>query len=126
VAIATSSEETAVPKAKALSVPKAYGNYLDLINSDIDVVQITSPNYLHFPQAKAALEAGKHVVCDKPLVTSSGESRVLVDLAREKGWQPDLSRQPSAGIKAAVLGSGPAGITDRFGATSTTTSCQST
>ncbi len=85
VAIATSSEETAIPKAKALSVPKAYGNYLDLINSDIDVVQITSPNYLHFPQAKAALEAGKHVVCDKPLVTSSGESRVLVDLAREKG-----------------------------------------
>jgi predicted dehydrogenase len=85
VAIATSSEETAVPKAKALSIPKAYGNYLDLISSDIDVVQITSPNYLHFPQAKAALEAGKHVVCDKPLVMSSDESRVLVDLARKKG-----------------------------------------
>jgi len=84
VALATSGEETAAGKAKALSIPHHYGNYMDLINSDVDVVQITSPNYLHFPQARAALEAGKHVVCDKPLVMSSKESKTLVELARKK------------------------------------------
>ena len=85
VALATSSEETAKAKAKALSIPKAYGDYRDLIEDDeVEVVQITSPNYLHFPQAKAALEAGKHVVCDKPLAVNSEESRTLVDLAKKK------------------------------------------
>jgi len=86
VALATSREETAKTKAKALSIPKAYGNYMDLIeDKDVEVVQITSPNYFHFPQAKAAIEAGKHVVCDKPLAVSSEESKILVELAKEKG-----------------------------------------
>jgi predicted dehydrogenase len=85
VALATSGEESAAKKAKALSIPNHYGDYRDLIDSDIDVVQITSPNNLHFPQARAALEAGKHVVCDKPLVLSSAESKILVELARNKG-----------------------------------------
>jgi predicted dehydrogenase len=84
VALATSNEKSAESKARALSIPQHYGNYLDMLDSDIDVVQITSPNHLHYPQAKAALEAGKHVVCDKPLVVSSRESRTLVDLAEEK------------------------------------------
>jgi len=86
VALATSSEDTAKPKAKALSIPKAYGRWQDLIeDEEVEVVQITSPNYLHFDQAKAALEAGKHVVCDKPLTTNSDQSRVLVELAKKKG-----------------------------------------
>lgn len=86
VALATSREETARSKAKALSIPKAYGDYQDLIkDEEVEVVQITSPNYLHFPQAKAALEAGKHAVCDKPLTINSRESKILVELAREKG-----------------------------------------
>lgn len=85
VALATSNEETAKAKAKALSIPRGYGNYEDLIKADIDVVQITSPNYLHFPQAKAAVEVGKHVVCDKPLVMNSTESKILVELAQKKG-----------------------------------------
>ena len=85
VALATSREETAKAKAKQLSIPKAYGNYQDLIEDDeVEVVQITSPNYLHFPQAKAALEAGKHVICDKPLAINSEESAVLLELAKEK------------------------------------------
>lgn len=84
VALATSSEETAKAKAKVLSIPHYYGDYRDLVKSDIDVVQITSPNHMHFPHAKAALESGKHVVCDKPLAVSSKESRALVDLAGKK------------------------------------------
>ncbi len=85
VAIATSNEETARKKAKALSIPKAYANYQDLIDDDeVQVVQIASPTHLHFPQAKAALEAGKHVVCEKPLALNSEESSELVGIARDK------------------------------------------
>jgi predicted dehydrogenase len=47
----------------------------------LDAVHICTPNTLHFPMAKAALEAGKHVVCEKPLATSIGEAKQLVDLA---------------------------------------------
>jgi predicted dehydrogenase len=85
VALATSREETAKAKAKALSIPKAFGSYMDLVKEDIDVVEITSPNMLHYPQARAALEAGKHVVCDKPLTMTPRESRTLVELAEETG-----------------------------------------
>jgi predicted dehydrogenase len=52
---------------------------------EIDAVHICTPNALHLPLAKAALEAGKHVLCEKPLATSSVEGRVLVDLARRTG-----------------------------------------
>ncbi len=85
VALATSTEETAKAKARALSIPKACSSYEELLEEDIDVVEITSPNRLHFPQAKAALEAGKHVVCDKPLTMDSKESGVLVELAKKTG-----------------------------------------
>ena len=84
VALSTSREETAKAKAKALSIPKAFGDYNDLLKEELDVVEITSPNRLHFPQAKAALEAGKHVVCDKPLTLNSKESKILVELAEKK------------------------------------------
>ncbi|MGA2642269.1 MAG: Gfo/Idh/MocA family oxidoreductase, partial [Spirochaetia bacterium] len=63
VGLATSSKESAERKAKALSIPKAFDSYNALLKEDIDVVEITSPNRLHYPQARAALEAGKHVVC---------------------------------------------------------------
>ena len=48
------------------------------------MVHITSPNHVHHPQAKAALLAGKHVVCEKPLAMNSAESIELVKLAKEK------------------------------------------
>lgn len=47
----------------------------------LDAVHICTPNALHFPMAKAALEAGKHVICEKPLATSIDEARQLVELA---------------------------------------------
>lgn len=85
IALAASSQENADVAAKKLLVPKAYGHWEYLVNDpDIDVVHIASPNYLHFQQAKAVLDAGKHVICEKPLAISVEESAALVALASEK------------------------------------------
>lgn len=51
----------------------------------VDVVHITTPNHLHHAQARAALEAGKHVVCEKPLAMSSTQSADLLDVAKRSG-----------------------------------------
>src|SRR6478735_1844798 len=82
VALAGSSQAAAAAKAAQLGVPRAYGDFHDLIaDPEVEVVEITSPNVFHFPAAKAALEAGKHVVCEKPLAMTSAESGELVALA---------------------------------------------
>jgi predicted dehydrogenase len=86
VGLVGSSPERAAPKAAALGIPKVYENFEALIaDPEIDVVHITSPNHLHFPQAKQALRAGKHVVCEKPLAMDTTESSELVALAKEVG-----------------------------------------
>ncbi len=86
VALAGSSESSAQAKARELYIRKAYGDFYDLIRDpEIDVVDISSPNIYHYPAAKAALEAGKHVVCEKPLGMTSAESAELVQLADASG-----------------------------------------
>jgi predicted dehydrogenase len=52
---------------------------------DVDVVHICTPNHLHAPLAELALKAGKHVVCEKPLATTSDDARRLVALAADAG-----------------------------------------
>ena len=54
-------------------------------DKQVDVVHICTPNALHFPLAKAALEAGKHVVCEKPLATELEDARELAALAQARG-----------------------------------------
>ena len=84
-AIAESSQELAEQSAERLLVPKAYGDWKALVaDPEIDVIHIASPNFLHFEHAKAVLEAGKHVICEKPLAMTADESRKLVQLAKEK------------------------------------------
>jgi predicted dehydrogenase len=86
VALASSSQESAEGKARALGVPRAYGDFNDLINDPVvEVIDISSPNIYHYPAAKAALAAGKHVVCEKPLAMTSAESAELVELAERSG-----------------------------------------
>jgi predicted dehydrogenase len=46
------------------------------------VVHVTSPNHAHYPQVKAILAAGKHVICEKPLAMTSEQSAEMVDIAR--------------------------------------------
>ncbi len=86
VALAECSDEIARSKAEMLGIEKHYGNYRQLLDDDdIQSVHICSPNYLHFEMAKAALVAGKHVICEKPLAISVAEAEELVDVAKKKG-----------------------------------------
>jgi predicted dehydrogenase len=81
-----SSPERGAARADALGVPKAYASLDDLLaDSAVDVVHVTSPNDLHVSQAAAALRAGKHVVCEKPLAMTAQESASLVELAARTG-----------------------------------------
>ncbi len=83
--LAESSQEKAEQKAAELAIPRAFGSLEEmLVDADIDVVHLATPNYLHYSHAKAALLAGKHVVCEKPLSMNATESAELVELAAEK------------------------------------------
>jgi predicted dehydrogenase len=67
-------------------LPDAYSSYEALLaDESVDVVHITTPNHLHYPQVKAALAAGKHVVCEKPLALTTAETAELVRLADQSG-----------------------------------------
>jgi len=85
VAIAGSSEEKARKFADEVSVPGATGDYRTLLaDPQLDAVHVCTPNALHFPMAMAALEAGKAVLCEKPLATTVAEAEQLVAKAKEK------------------------------------------
>ncbi len=79
------NQDLANEKAKLLGIPNAYTFENMLKQSDIDVVHICTPNFLHFAQAKAVLLAGKHVICEKPLAVKIEEAEELVSLAASKG-----------------------------------------
>ena len=70
---------------------RAYGSFEEMARAEagredgIDVVSIVTPNHMHFPVARAFLEAGIHVICDKPMTLTLAESRDLVEVARASG-----------------------------------------
>jgi predicted dehydrogenase len=73
-------------RAGAKRIAPVIGSYEALLADDrIDVVHLTTPNHLHYPQVRQALEAGKHVVCEKPLAMTSAETAELVELAAKGG-----------------------------------------
>jgi predicted dehydrogenase len=73
-------------RAEAKRIAPAYDSYEALLaDPDVDVVHLTTPNHLHYPQVKQALEAGKHVVCEKPLALTAEESAELLELAERSG-----------------------------------------
>ena len=80
-----STYEKSKQAADELAIAKSYRSYEELVNdSQIDVIHLTTPNHLHYPHAKSALMAGKHVVCEKPLTVNTAESHELMLLGREK------------------------------------------
>jgi predicted dehydrogenase len=79
-------ENEAAEKAAAMGIPKYFTDYDQMVReSDFECVHICTPNNLHYPMAKKALEAGRHVVCEKPLATTVKEAEELLALAKKKG-----------------------------------------
>lgn len=81
-----SSPERARAKAESANLPRVYDSYEEMLaDPSIDVVHIASPNHVHAEQVRAALDAGKHVVCEKPLALSSDDTADLVGRAEAAG-----------------------------------------
>jgi predicted dehydrogenase len=82
VALAGQEPERLAELAASRGVPDTYPDWQDLVaRDDLDVVSIGVPNALHAPIALAALAAGKHVFCEKPLATTGAEAQSMVDAA---------------------------------------------
>jgi predicted dehydrogenase len=70
--------------AAKLAIPQAFAEYRDLLDSpEVDVVHITAPNRFHCEMSLAALRAGKHVVCEKPLAMNTRETKRIVEAAQK-------------------------------------------
>jgi predicted dehydrogenase len=82
VAVADFADEPARKFGEAIGVERTTGDYHTLLKDpEIDAVHVLTPNALHYPMCKAALNAGKHVLCEKPFTVTSEEARELVELA---------------------------------------------
>jgi predicted dehydrogenase len=83
IGIASRSIDKARPAADRLGIPKAYGSYDELLaDPEIDAVYNPLPNHLHVPWSIKCLEAGKHVLCEKPIGLSAEEGEKLVEAGR--------------------------------------------
>jgi predicted dehydrogenase len=81
-AVAASSDEKARQFGESIGVERTTGDYHTLLKDpEINAVHVLTPNALHYSMCKAALGAGKHVLCEKPFTMTSAEARELVDLA---------------------------------------------
>ena len=85
VALCEVNQELAITKAAQLGIDRACTFDQLIAMEDIVAVHICTPNFLHFSQAKAALLAGKHVICEKPLSKDLHEAEELVTLANSTG-----------------------------------------
>jgi predicted dehydrogenase len=83
--VAASSQEVAEKFAAAYFIPAARGDWRQVLaDPQIDAVHVCTPNVLHYPMVEAALDAGKHVLCEKPLTMTAAEARELVAIAARK------------------------------------------
>ena len=118
-AICSRKEETGRTLADAFGIEKVYTSMEDMLcDPAIELVYVASPNSLHYSQTKRCLEAGKHVICEKPFAPTLAEAEELVALAKEKGlflfeaittahhphYEMIRSRLPELGSLKVVLG----------------------
>jgi predicted dehydrogenase len=85
-AVAASSPERGVEARGELGAERDFASAEELVRSEaIDVVHICTPNHLHLPLARAAIEAGKHVICEKPVALDGAEAGELAAAAEDAG-----------------------------------------
>jgi predicted dehydrogenase len=86
LAIASRSADGAREAAARLGIPRAYGGYQELLaDPEVEAVYIPLPNHLHAPWVKKALDAGKHVLCEKPFALTAAEAQDAVRHAEARG-----------------------------------------
>jgi D-xylose 1-dehydrogenase (NADP+, D-xylono-1,5-lactone-forming) len=86
VAVASRDADRAATYAATHSIPQAFGNYEELITCDnVDAIYISLPNHMHAEWSIAALEAGKHVLCEKPLALTVAEADHMIMAAHASG-----------------------------------------
>src|SRR5690606_19503401 len=112
--VAASTPERAQEVARSWGVAKAYGGIGDVVaDPQVQVVHVGTPNHLHRPMTQAALEAGKHVVCEKPLATTLEDALPLAARAASSGLvatgpfgarYPPVVREARARVAAGELG----------------------
>ncbi len=84
--MAAQTEREAQGIARAIGIDRFTGDYSTVLSDPaIEAVHVCTPNALHYPVAKAALEAGKHVLCEKPLALNAAEAADMVRIAESKG-----------------------------------------
>lgn len=85
VAVGSRSPDRAAEFAERHTIPRSYGRYEDLYaDPDVDIVYVASPHSAHCDMTVAALEAGKHVVCEKAFAMNAGQARRMVETARRR------------------------------------------
>ena len=124
VAVASRDGARAAAYARKRSIATAYGSYEDLLaDPAVDAVYVSLPNHLHVEWTMAALRAGKHVLCEKPLSANLSDARAVVRAARESGrcveegfmWRHHAQTLSVEELIAEGAIGRPAGASARFG-----------
>src|SRR2546423_13549327 len=84
IGMAATHREAAFAMAQRFQIPDLVDTDVLLAREDINLVYIATPPFLHHPQAMKALQAGKHVICEKPLALTVAQADEMITLAREK------------------------------------------
>src|ERR1700751_5173545 len=118
-AIADQNDDLAEQARARLGFAKAYGDWRRLIEDpEVDVVDITTPNHLHVEPALAALEAGKHVYCEKPMAVKVEDAQRMATAARKSGVKTLVAfnniKTPAALVAKQIIERGEIGELVRF------------
>lgn len=117
--IADATPEMAADAARRFGFEKSTGDWRELVNDPgVDVVDITSPNAMHHDMALAAIAAGKHVYCEKPLSVTVAEAEEMTAAARAKGVKTMVAfnnvKTPAAMLARQIIDAGEIGVPTRF------------
>jgi predicted dehydrogenase len=117
--LADATDELAAKAAARFGFESSTGDWRKLVNDPkVDVVDITSPNHLHCEMALAAIEAGKHVYCEKPLSVSLEDAERMAAAARKRGVKTMVAfnniKTPAALLAKQLIDRGDIGAPTRF------------
>lgn len=84
-AVVSGRTENAVRFAREFNIPQVHNNVQEMAESDVDIIYIGTPHHLHYQQTLTCLNAGKHVLCEKPITITARQTEHLIYTARKKG-----------------------------------------